>query len=63
MRTLALLCGALLALAVGFEVYSSEYPATAWIDFVQSLPLLQKLGWTVMIVSPFGLLATALSPK
>jgi chromosome segregation ATPase len=60
MRTLALLCGALLALAVGFEVYSSEYPATAWIDFVQSLPLLQKLGWAVIIVSPFGLLATAL---
>ena len=60
MRILALVCGALLALAVGFEVYSSEYPPTALIDFVQSQPLLQKLAWAVIIVSPFGLLAAAL---
>jgi len=60
MRILALVCGALLALAVGFEVYSSEYPPIALIDFVQSQPLLQKLAWAVIIVSPFGLLAAAL---
>jgi DNA repair exonuclease SbcCD ATPase subunit len=60
MRILALVCGALFALAVGFEVYSSEYPATALIDLVQSRPLLQKLAWAVIIVSPFGLLAAAL---
>jgi chromosome segregation ATPase len=60
MRLLALVCAALLALAVGFEVYSSEYPPTALIDFVQSQPLLQKLAWAVIIVSPFGLLAAAL---
>ena len=60
MRILALVCGALLALAVGFEVYSSEYPPIALIDFVQSQPLLQKLAWAAIIVSPFGLLAAAL---
>jgi hypothetical protein len=60
MRVLALLCAVLLALAVGFEVYSSQYPPTAWLDLLQSLPLLQKLGWAVIIVSPFGLLAAAL---
>jgi hypothetical protein len=47
-------------LAVGFEVYSSEYPPTALIEFVQSQPLLQKLAWAVIIVTPFGLLAGAL---
>ena len=60
MRVLALACAALLALAVGFEVYSSQYPPTALIDLVQSQPLLQKLAWAVIIVSPFGLLAAAL---
>jgi hypothetical protein len=60
MRILALLCAALLAVAVGFEVYSSGYPPTGLIDLVQSLPLLQQLGWAVIIVSPFGLLAAAL---
>jgi chromosome segregation ATPase len=60
MRILALLCGLLLALAVGFELYSSQYPPIALIDLVQSLPLLQKLGWAVIIVAPFGLLAAAL---
>jgi hypothetical protein len=45
---------------VGFEVYSSEYPPSALVDFVQSQPLLQKLAWAVIIVSPFGLLAAAL---
>jgi chromosome segregation ATPase len=60
MRILALVCGALLALAVGFEVYSSEYPPTALIELVQAQPLLQKLAWAVIIVSPFGLLAAAL---
>jgi hypothetical protein len=60
MRVVALLCGLLLALAVGFEVYSSQYPPIALIDLVQSLPLLQKLGWAVIIVAPFGLLAAAL---
>jgi chromosome segregation ATPase len=57
---LALVCGALLVMAVGFEVYSSEYPPTALIELVQSQPLLQKLAWAVIIVSPFGLLAAAL---
>src|SRR5258708_2736403 len=59
-RILALACSALLALAVGFEVYSSEYPPTALIDFVQSQPLLQKLAWGVIVVAPFALLASAL---
>jgi chromosome segregation ATPase len=57
---LVLACGALLALAVGFEVYSSEYPPTALIELVQSQPLMQKLAWAVIIVTPFGLLAGAL---
>jgi chromosome segregation ATPase len=60
MRILVLVCSALLALAVGFEVYSSEYPATALIELVQSRPLLQKLAWAVIIVTPFALLAGAL---
>jgi hypothetical protein len=60
MRILVLVCSALLTLAVGFEVYSSGYPPSALIDFVQSQPLLQKLAWAVIIVSPFGLLAAAL---
>jgi hypothetical protein len=60
MRILALLCGALLTLAAGFEVYSSQYPPAAWLDLLQSQPLLQKLGWAVIIASPFGLLAAAL---
>ncbi|HWF95992.1 MAG TPA: hypothetical protein VG291_13625 [Xanthobacteraceae bacterium] len=60
MRILVLVCGALLALAAGFEVYSSEYPPTALIELVQSQPLLQKLAWAVIIVTPFGLLAGAL---
>jgi len=60
MRILALLCAALLALAAGFEVYSSGNPPTGLVDLVQSLPLLQQLGWAVIIVAPFGLLAAAL---
>ncbi len=60
MRILVLVCGALLALAVAFEVYSSEYPPAALIELVQSQPLLQKLAWAVIIVTPFGLLAGAL---
>jgi chromosome segregation ATPase len=60
MRSLVIVCGALLALAVGFEVYSSEYPPTALVELVQSQPLMQKLAWAVIIVTPFGLLAGAL---
>jgi chromosome segregation ATPase len=60
MRILVLVCSALLALAVGYEVFSSEYPPAALIDFVQSQPLLQKLAWGVIVVAPFGLLAAAL---
>ena len=60
MRNLVLVCSALLALAVGFEVYSSDYRATALIELVQSRPLLQKLAWAVIIVTPFALLAGAL---
>src|SRR5580704_4454020 len=60
MRILVLACGALLALAAGFEVYSSEYQPTALIEFLQSQPLMQKLAWAVIIVTPFGLLAGAL---
>ena len=60
MRMVVLVCSALLALAVGFEVYSSEYPPTALIDFVQSQPLLQKLAWGVIVAAPFALLAAAL---
>jgi chromosome segregation ATPase len=60
MRVLVLVCSAFLVLAVGFEVYSSEYPPAALIDLVQSKPLLQKLAWAVIVVSPFGLLAAAL---
>ncbi len=60
MRVLVLVCGALLALAVAFEVYSSEYPPAALVELVQSQPLMQKLAWAVIIVTPFGLLAGAL---
>src|SRR5260221_5995991 len=60
MRIFVLVCSALLALAVGFEVYSSENPPVALIDFVQSQPLPQKLAWGVMVVAPFALLAAAL---
>jgi chromosome segregation ATPase len=60
MRILVLVCSALLALAVGFEVYSSEYSPTALVELVQSQPLLQKLAWAVIIVTPFALLAGAL---
>jgi chaperonin cofactor prefoldin len=41
-------------------VYSSEYPPTALIELVQSQPLMRKLAWAVIIVTPFGLLAGAL---
>jgi chromosome segregation ATPase len=60
MRTLVLVCSALLALAVGFEVYASGYAPAALMELVQSQPLLQKLAWAVIIVAPFGLLAAAL---
>jgi len=60
MRILVLVCSALLALAVGFEVYASGYAPTALIELVQSQPLLQELAWAVIIVAPFGLLAAAL---
>jgi chromosome segregation ATPase len=60
MRILVLVCSAFLALAVGFEVYSSEYPPAALMELVQSRPLVQKLAWAVIIVSPFALLAAAL---
>ena len=60
MPILVIVCGALMALAVGFEVYSSEYPPSALVEFVQSQPLMQKLAWAVIIVTPFGLLAGAL---
>jgi chromosome segregation ATPase len=60
MRILALTCSALLALAVGYEVYSSDYPPAALVELIQLRPLLQKLAWAVIIVSPFGLLAAAL---
>jgi chromosome segregation ATPase len=60
MRILIVVCGALLALAVGFEMYSSAYPPAALIELVQSQPLLQKLAWAAIVVAPFGLLAAAL---
>jgi chromosome segregation ATPase len=60
MRILILVCSALLALAVGFEVYTSDYPPSALIELVQSQPLMQKIGWALIIVTPFGLLAAAL---
>jgi chromosome segregation ATPase len=60
MRILVLVCSALLALAVGFEIYASDYPPTALIELVRSQPLLQKLAWAIIVVSPFGLLAAAL---
>jgi hypothetical protein len=60
MRVLILICGALLALAVGFEVYSAAYSPGTLIELVQSQPLLQKLAWAVIVVAPFGLLAAAL---
>jgi chromosome segregation ATPase len=60
MRILVLVCSVLLALAVGFEVYTSEYPPAAFVEFVQSQPLLQKLAWGVIVVAPFALLAAAL---
>jgi hypothetical protein len=60
MRILVLVCSALLALAVGFEVYASGYAPNALIELVQSQPLLQKVAWAVIIVAPFGLIAAAL---
>jgi hypothetical protein len=60
MRTLVLVGSVLLAVAVGFEVYSSDYSPAALIELVRSQPLLQKLGWAVIVVAPFGLLAAAL---
>jgi chromosome segregation ATPase len=60
MRILVLVGSVLLAVAVGFEVYSSDYSPAALIELVRSQPLLQKLGWAVIVVAPFGLLAAAL---
>jgi chromosome segregation ATPase len=60
MRVLVLVCSALLALAVGFEVYASGYAPSALMELVQSQPVLQKLAWAVIIVAPFGLVAAAL---
>jgi chromosome segregation ATPase len=60
MRILVLACSVLLAIAVGFEVYASDYSPAALIELVRSQPLLQKLAWAVIVVTPFGLLAAAL---
>jgi hypothetical protein len=60
MRILVLVCSALLALAVGFEVYAWGIAPNALMELVQSQPLLQKLAWAVIIVAPFGLIAAAL---
>jgi hypothetical protein len=60
MRILVLVCSALLALAVGFEVYASGYAPIALIELFQSQPVLQKLAWAVIIAAPFGLVAAAL---
>jgi hypothetical protein len=60
MRILVLVCSALLALAVGFEVYASGYAPNALMELVQSQPLLQKLAWAVIIAAPFGIIAAAL---
>lgn len=60
MPIVILVCSVLLALAVGYEVYASGYQVSDLIELVQALPILQKLGWAVIVVAPFGLLAAAL---
>ncbi len=60
MPIVILVCSLLLALAVGYEVYASGYQVSGLIELVQALPILQKLGWAVIVVAPFGLLAAAL---
>src|SRR5215472_6617385 len=60
MPIVILACSILLALAVGYEVYASGYQVSGLIELVQGLPILQKLGWAVIVVAPFGLLTAAL---
>jgi hypothetical protein len=60
MRTVILVCSALLALGAGVEIYSSDYSPGTLLAMLQSQPLPQKLAWALIIVTPFGLLAAAL---
>src|SRR5215472_14421986 len=52
-----LACSVLLALAIGYEIYTAGYPAGGLIEFVQAQPLPRKLAWAVIVVA---LLAAAL---
>ncbi len=60
MRILVLASIVLLAFAVGYELFASDYAPTALLESLQSRPLPQKLAWGVIIVAPFVLLAAAL---
>lgn len=60
MRIVILVCSVLLALGVGFEVFTSDYSPGGLLGLLQSQPLPQKLAWAVIIVAPLGLLAAAL---
>ena len=61
MPVVILACSVLLALAVGYEIYAAGYQMGALLDLVQAQPLLQKLGWAVIVVAPFGLLAAGIA--
>src|SRR5215469_4231313 len=60
MRIVILVCSALLALGVGFAVFTSDYSPGALLALLQSQPLPLKLAWALIIVTPFGLFAAAL---
>lgn len=60
MPIVILACSVLLIAAVGYQLYTSDYPPAALIELVQSQPLLHKLAWVVIVVAPFALIAAAL---
>src|SRR5215472_4514994 len=60
MPIVILVCSVLLIGAVGYQLYTSESPPGALIEFLQSQPLLHKLAWVVIVAAPFALIAAAL---
>jgi hypothetical protein len=60
MPIVILVCSVLLIGAVGYQLFTSEYPPGALIEFLQSQPLLHKLAWVVIAAAPFALIAAAL---
>lgn len=55
-----LACSILLALGVGYEIYAAGYTVSALTALFATQSLSQKLGWTVIVAAPLGLLAAAL---